>query len=59
MNEYEDIHITVARDIDNLILDCLKEHKNAREEPAQVSCSKDNKRKIESEGEIGATLSGL
>lgn len=47
MNEYEDIHITVARDINNLVLDCLKEHKNAREEPAQVSCSKDNKNKTE------------
>lgn len=47
MNEYEDIHITVARDIENLVLDCLKEHKNAREELAQVSCSKDNKSKIE------------
>lgn len=47
MNEYEDIRITVARDIENLVLDCLKEQKNAKEEPAQVSCSKDNKRKIE------------
>ena len=47
MNEYEDIHITVARDIENLVLDSWKEPKHEKDYPAQVSCRKDNKSKIE------------